>query len=82
MRMDRYPFLGRKIPVADLDAALAHVRLTWPKAGMEGSTGPERTFFVSVEGGLGLVAHCWPRKSRGEPMWLRCLSGDQSPILD
>lgn len=82
MRQDRYTFLGTRVLVADFGAALAAVRATWPTAYAEGSTGAERTFYVVRDEKAGLVAHCWPRRSREEAMYLRCLAADREPYVD
>jgi hypothetical protein len=82
MNKDRYSFLGPRTLVQDIEAALATVRMTWPNAYLEGSTGAERTFYVSVGNATGLVAHCWPRRFREEAMYLRCLSSERRPYLD
>lgn len=82
MNKDRYSFLAPRILVADFEAALLTVRKIWPTAYAEGSTGAERTFYVGLSDGAGLVAHCWPRRFREEAMYLRCLSVDKKPFLD
>lgn len=81
MSKDRYKFLGEKTRVKDFDEALSRVREVWERAGAEGSTGPERTFFVSVEKDLGLVAHCWPVRGKRDEMFLRILDKTKDPIL-
>lgn len=78
----RYPFLGPAVLVeGGFEGALAHVRELWPTASAEGSTGPERTFFVKTEEGSGLVGHYWPGAagSRGH---VRRLAADQAPFVD
>jgi hypothetical protein len=82
MNKDRYQFLGAKTRVRSFDEALVAVRVVWPGAFVEGSTGAERTFFVRSGGDLGLVAHCWPVRGAEEAMHLRVLDAAKSPVLD
>lgn len=62
---DRYHSLGAKRRVTDFDDALIKVREHFPKAYAEGSTGPERTFWVRqdpdnpFDAPSDLVAHFW-----------------------
>lgn len=82
MNKDRYPELGQKVSVDSIEAALERVRQTWPNATMEGSTGAERSFWTKTSSGNGLIGHCWPKKFREEPMFLRCLPAGAEPLMD
>ncbi len=78
--LDRYPYLGTRERVQDIDEAIRRVREYHPNAHQEGSTGAERTFWV----GKKHVAHAWPVGSAviGRPgvgFWLRI---NRSPIED
>jgi hypothetical protein len=83
MDTDRYPTLGERILVKDFDAALAAVRAVYPDAGVEGSTGFERSFERTTDRGRELVAHCWPksRSWKSEEMFVRILpAGQEGPL--
>jgi hypothetical protein len=83
MDTDRYPTLGDRILVKDFDAAFAAVRAVYPDAGVQGSTGFERSFERTTHRGRELVAHCWPksRSWKGEEMYVRILPVGQEGIL-
>ena len=65
--LDRYPEIGPKERVRDMEHATAKVRSFHPSACREGSTGAERTFWV----GRQCVAHAWPVKAPSGEFWLR-----------
>ena len=70
MNRDLHPELGKRQRVASLDECLGLVRVAYPNAYMEGSTGVERSFWVRGN----LVAHAWPVRGKTEEMWLRVLA--------
>ena len=71
-RADRYPEIGPKEWVPDLWAAQGRVRAVYPKAACEGSTGPERTFWINgPDGQRDCIAHTWPRARNAKGCWLR-----------
>ena len=59
MTRDRYSKLGPKKPLDQPEDALQRVREFWPTAYQEGSTGPERTWWVRSDAGNMVVAHHW-----------------------
>lgn len=66
MNKDIHKNLGPKQRVLNIDDALAAVRKVHPVVRMEGSAGPERSFWV----GAFLVAHAWPVRGCTD-FWLR-----------
>ena len=67
MNRDIHPELGPRRRIMGMEACLVAVRAIHPRAGMEGSTGSERSFWVGRE----LVAHAWPIREAIEAFWLR-----------
>jgi hypothetical protein len=83
MDIDRYPDLGERILVSNLETALAAVRALYPDATMQGSTGFERSFVRETDRGQELVGHCWPKSKswKTEDMFLRILApGREGPV--
>ena len=74
MLMDIHKDLGSKTRVGSIEQALEQVRRVWPNAGMEGSTGFQRSFWVPGPDGMTLVAHCWEMRGRDDQFWLRIRS--------
>lgn len=64
---DRYPEIGPKYRV-DADEVLPFIRKHFPTAHAEGSTGPERTWWVPDLSrdvtGVRMVAHSFPATTR------------------
>ncbi len=75
MMKDIHPELGPRMRVSSIEEALARVRDAWPRVGMEGSTGFQRSFWVDGE----LVAHCWEIRGREDDFWLRIKTEDVDP---
>lgn len=71
MTLDIHPDLGRKQRVGSIEDALTVVRTVWPRAWMEGSTGYQRSFWVSGSDGAELVGHCWEVRGKSGDLWLR-----------
>ncbi len=68
MQTYRYPELGPKRRVTSLEEAMQSVKNRYPQAYSEGSTGPERSFWVDGR----FVAYAWPVRGKNE-FWLRVL---------
>lgn len=71
MNRDLHPELGAKQRFEDFEAVVDAVRAVWATAYAEGSTGPERSWWVRDGSGAAvLVGHSWPVRGSHE-IWLR-----------
>jgi hypothetical protein len=73
MNRDLHPDLGPRQRIVSAELALRLVREVWPGAYAEGSTGPERSWWVKTDDEPLLVAHHWQIR-RSPDFWLRIRS--------
>ena len=78
MSPDRYAEIlgGKKKKMPSFDACVTAVRMLFPMAYAEGSTGYERTFWLVGN----LVAHAWPTNTKTTKlgaMWLRVVDAEK-----
>ncbi len=60
MVADLYKKLGPRRVYPNFEAVLREVRLVYPLAYAEGSTGPQRSWWVATATGTVLIGHSWP----------------------
>jgi hypothetical protein len=77
--MDRYKKLGKKMEIDAPEQARLLVQEYWPNAFQEGSTGPERTWWVRAGGETMLVAHHWQEPRSGK--WFLRRAVDMNTII-
>lgn len=72
MTKDRYSAQlgGIVVQTAAADVAALVMRV-WPGSWQEGSTGPERTWYVRDVGPERLIAHTWPADRSFSRWWIR-----------
>jgi hypothetical protein len=63
MPIDIHKELGRRQIFRDFEAVLRKVRSVYPEAYAEGSTGPERSWWIRTDDGMILIGHSWPIRS-------------------
>ncbi len=60
MVVDIHKHLGPRRIYPDFAAVLHKVRAVYSKAYAEGSTGPQRSWWIRTESGTVLIGHSWP----------------------
>jgi hypothetical protein len=62
-RIDRYPHLGPKRVISTWESVIDFVRVTYPNAYAEGSTGAERSWWIPGKPAIH-IGHSWPINER------------------